>query len=663
MTRMTLLRSPFAVSVVLAALLAAGCGDVGVSELAGIPQPQLAGADESVRRELAQARRRAEEQVRDHADDPVRQALAIGRLCLTYDRYQLDQAAEACFKLAVERDREQWSYFLALLYHRTGRLADARALLERLVESNPDDAMMRYRLGEVALDANRPAEAVEHLRVAAETLPRQAAIRYALGRALLAADQAADALPELRAALKLSPTAGRIHHSLGLAYRQLGEATLATQHLEQQGQQAPGLHDSRLQKVLPGGVEAGVNELLADSGRAASAGRLDEAEVGYRRVLDIEPKRNDARLALASVLARQGELDKSERLYRQALETEPENPTAAHQLGRIFSVKGDDERALELFQQTLQAAPDSVDARRDEAWTLHRLGRRQESLRRFRELLDVRPLDGEIRCQYATVLAAGGDLEEAMRQVERAVSDDPRNVTVRLLAAQVQATFGRRVRAAGHWEWVLEDASSHATEKSTAALNLATKSLEDGDPTTALDFYARAVDFQPDNAQALLAWGRLLASQNELTVAAEKFASAAIASGDGMEAALLEARVRLELKQYEKARSLLERGLERFSGHPVFAYELSKLLASAPDPALRDGATALELARRIEGSVDPLLHKEAEAMALAEVGDFPAAVRTLEAALASAVGAGEVQPRIRQQLARYRQNQPVRLPG
>jgi tetratricopeptide (TPR) repeat protein len=89
-------------------------------------------------------------------------------------------------------------------------------------------------------------------------------------------------------------------------------------------------------------------------------------------------------------------------------------------------------------------------------------------------------------------------------------------------------------------------------------------------------------------------------------------------------------------------------------------------LASARDPSQRDGAQALALADQLLAQRGPAdgLPEALRAAALAEQGDFAAAIAAAERALSQARAASNrrAAAAVSEQLAGYRQGQPLRMP-
>jgi len=108
---------------------------------------------------------------------------------------------------------------------------------------------------------------------------------------------------------------------------------------------------------------------------------------------------------------------------------------------------------------------------------------------------------------------------------------------------------------------------------------------------------------------------------------------------------------------------VLRTGLQSHPQDGRLALQLARLLAAAPDSAIRDGATALRLAEQLFSREQSLAHGETLAMALAEVGRFQQAAE-LQQSLIDAVraqGRDELMPALQAALEDYAAERPYRL--
>lgn len=97
----------------------------------------------------------------------------------------------------AQPDDERLAYALATLFRSTGRLREARQLLDRLLTASPRRPEIALERGLVALDENRPVEAEPHLRQALALDPESRDANLAMGRCLQMAGRPKDAQPFL----------------------------------------------------------------------------------------------------------------------------------------------------------------------------------------------------------------------------------------------------------------------------------------------------------------------------------------------------------------------------------------------------------------------------------------------------------------------------------
>jgi tetratricopeptide (TPR) repeat protein len=236
----------------------------------------------------------------------------------------------------------------------------------------------------------------------------------------------------------------------------------------------------------------------------------------------------------------------------------------------------------------------------------------------FRQALLSDPDRVYARHGLALALFRAGRLEEAAETLEELLRGDPSHVPSQLLLARVSAAQGNLRAASERLEAVLRD----SPDEVQAHLQLADVRLQGRRFAAALEHYTRVLALGPEHPEARLGAGLSL----------------------------------LGLGQRRRALQIL-------LGHGPLDHQVAllaaRLLAASPEPELRDGPRALELARRAWEAEPTLSAAESMAMAEAEGGRFHAAVAWQREAK-SAAGAGR--PWVAKRLARYEHAQPVREP-
>jgi tetratricopeptide (TPR) repeat protein len=137
---------------------------------------------------------------------------------------ELQRAASAWPEDRRVRREQANLHFVAREY------AEARPILEELLQHEPDSAELNLMLGESWIESKVPAKAVVALEKAVRADPKALRARALLGRAYVDAGQAGQAIPHLEAALPTDED-GSLHFQLARAYREAGQAEQAARTL------------------------------------------------------------------------------------------------------------------------------------------------------------------------------------------------------------------------------------------------------------------------------------------------------------------------------------------------------------------------------------------------------------------------------------------------
>ena len=247
-----------------------------------------------------------------------------------------------------------------------------------------------------------------------------------------------------------------------------------------------------------------------------------------------------------------------------------------------------------------------------------------EALARFRQALALAPDDPMLHWYLGMALhLSGGEAEAAVGYLAEAARLDPALTTrAHLTIGAVRERGGRGAEAIGHFAL----AAAEAPVGGEAHFRLAEALRRSGRVEASLGWYEQA----PDRRDAR--FGEVLAL--------------------------------VALGRYRTAHDRLAAAVDRHPWEPVFALALARLLAAAPDDALRDGARALALAQALAEEMRTTAVAETVAMAHAELGRFAEAVRWQRLAMSVAAGAGQsaAAQRMSANLAAYLRGEPCRIP-
>ena len=225
-------------------------------------------------------------------------------------------------------------------------------------------------------------------------------------------------------------------------------------------------------------------------------------------------------------------------------------------------------------------------------------GQLDEAIAEWEKALAIEPENGRAHNNLGVLLARQGRYAEAIPHYEEALKLDPQYFAIHHNLGRALAAVGRLDEAIAHLETALE----HSPDRADVHQSLGQALMGKGRLTDALPHFESAARLDPGLADAHYYLGLCLY----------------FARGDAVTA----------LAQWREALRLAPDSLGALS-------RTARVLAVSPDAALRNGAEAVELARRAAGlskENDPAI-LDTLAAALAEQGDYAEAVVTARRAL------------------------------
>ncbi len=343
----------------------------------------------------------------------------------------------------------------------------------------------------------------------------------------------------------------------------------------------------------------------------AALGNTQEAMAEYRQALVLRPNYPEAHDNVGNLLAAAGHLDEAVAEYRKALDVDPRSADAHNNLGFALMNQGHLPEAMAQFEAALVTRPEYAQAHNNIGSALAAQGHLDDAIPHFRQAVELEPAYAGAVNNLGAALARQGKFEEATVYFRKAVDLHPGG-------AQEEANLGR-VLLAQHQP---EDAIAHLQKALTAS-----PGTPDLESTLGMAFADKG-----DMPQAISHFERALALNPRDRVAQASLAQVCIDAKDAQ-------------------------GLRR----------LAWLLATSPDPAVRNGGDAVNYAQR---AVDLSSAGNAQlldtlAAALAESGQFARALQAAREARTRATT--ENQPslasEIASRIALYQANQPFHAQG
>ena len=248
----------------------------------------------------------------------------------------------------------------------------------------------------------------------------------------------------------------------------------------------------------------------------------------------------------------------TETLFSRVLQTDPDHPWAHKTLGAEAAARGMHEEAIRRYARALAVRPDDASTLGLMAGSLAEMGEFEAAFERLRRALKHRPGHPNILFQYGTVLARSGADDEAVRKYTAALDVYSRPEIVHFQIGSCLLRQKKYDAAIEHFSKAVELSPFYASaheylgtsyyfrylegwkddllraqascqqalaldpESAQACRTLGTVYEERRLYESALEFYGRAVEVEPDDVESILAVGRILykLKRNQESIAA-----------------------------------------------------------------------------------------------------------------------------------------------
>jgi tetratricopeptide (TPR) repeat protein len=311
-------------------------------------------------------------------------------------------------------------------------------------------------------------------------------------------------------------------------------------------------------------------------------------------------------------------------LYTRTLAKNPACWMAHYNLGITLQNHGETDQAIAHYLQAIALRPGYVEAHYNLGRLLAEKGEVNDAIYHYEAALAINPADAEAHNNLGATLFQAGRVDDAIAHYQKAMAVRPDYADASCNLADALLSKGDMDGAIAYYVTCVAALPNHAD----AQYNLASALLRKGRIDEAVMHYEKALELLPENTDAHVNLG-----------------SALLAKGRIVDA----------IAQYKEALRLAPENVAAQSN-------LAWVLATSPDPSLRNGPEAVllaEQASRLSGGKRPLILRILAA-AYAEAGRFSEAKETAHEALQAADDQGNsaLSDFLRKEIALYESRQP-----
>ncbi|MDP3512596.1 MAG: tetratricopeptide repeat protein [Sulfuritalea sp.] len=471
----------------------------------------------------------------------------------------------------------------ALEHHRAGRLEEAVALYQAILQVDPGHAEANHSMGVLAVQVEQPAAGMPYFVAALEADPHRARYWLSYIDAMFRSgqeDEARDVLAQARRqglegdeveALVQRLEADRPQPQVPAP----DQATAVRLELPESPQVTPGLRKKVKSPKAAGNAAspgARVPERKAIDGLLAAfqQGRLTEAAALAQAMTRKHPRHEFGWKALGAIFQQMGRAADAVAPMQKAVELSGRDTEALYNLGVVFQSLGRLEEAEASYRRVLRLNPDYADAHGNLGVILHALGLLNDAEASLRHALQIKPDSAAGHGNLGLTLQHLGRLDEAAVSFRRALQISPDLADAHNNLGNTLKELGRPDEAEACYRRALNINPDFADAYNNLGIV-----LEDlGRSVEAEASYRMAFEVKPDFAAAYNNLGHALKEAGRLFEAEALLRSALSINPDYADAHCNLGATLMALTRPEEAEASYRRALE---ASPDFVYGHSNL--------------------------------------------------------------------------------------
>jgi tetratricopeptide (TPR) repeat protein len=244
-------------------------------------------------------------------------------------------------------------------------------------------------------------------------------------------------------------------------------------------------------------VDMSVPGLLRAAIEHHQAGRLSQAQVKYRQILELAPKNPDALHLLGLIAHQTGRLEVAVDLISTAVNIKP-SASMYYNLGVAYQAQGNMDAAVASYRNALSLQPDYAEAHSNLGAALQVQGRPDAAIESLRRAISFRPDDAGAHSNLGVAFQAQGQLDAAVESFRRALRIKPDH-------AETHSNLGAVLQTQGQLDAAVEccrQALAIKPDYAEAHSNLGLALHAQGQLDAAISSYHQAISIKPDHAEA-----------------------------------------------------------------------------------------------------------------------------------------------------------------
>lgn len=314
------------------------------------------------------------------------------------------------------------AFLAAVEHHQAGRLPQAEAIYQKILQIAPNHADALHHLGLIAHQAGKLDIAVELISQSLAFTPNSAEALSNLGIIFKDQGKLDKAVASYQKAISLKPDFSDAHNNLGAAFQNQGKPVEAVASYR------------KAISLKPNFAEAHYNLGVV----LKEQGKLNEAIICYQKAISARPNYAEAYVNLGVALKSKGKLSEAIVRYQKAISINPHSAEAHFNLGNAFKDQGKLAEAIVSYQQAVTFRPRHAEALLSLGNALKGEGKLAEAVVSYKNAMSINPDYAEAHYGLGNALKDQGLHNEALASLRQAFALKPDFVEARWAIAMSQ---------------------------------------------------------------------------------------------------------------------------------------------------------------------------------------------------------------------------------
>ena len=300
------------------------------------------------------------------------------------------------------------------------------------------------------------------------------------------------------------------------------------------------------------------------------AGRLDDAEALYEKVIKIDSRNANALNLLGVIAQTRKQFAEAKSLFARAIAGDPKIAGIHFNLGVLLSTIQDVDGARKSYSQAIKLNPAFVEARLNLGALLHAAKREEEALNCFRKVIALAPRDPRGHFNLGQCLAGLARMDEADASLKRAVELNPAYLEAHLELAAIYTKAARLEAAIEHTRRAIS-----LDPRPEYYSNLGDLLRRTGELDQALSAHTVALERRPEDPILLHNYGAALYAARRLDEAEQVFQKSIASDSKFIKGYAGLAKIYEHRELFSEAIAILEQALALDPTSPDLIFKLS----------------------------------------------------------------------------------------